>query len=302
MFNFLSKHKSTVAFVGLCIFSLILSLLTSKSAYTAGSYEDPARHKLSVLLVPAYFLSSVISIASSRVAYLGSILVSIYRRPAEEAQIQSLKSDVESLKRQLDEEKERNKRLEGLYEVYTSLTKETGMDSLSPFSLIPARVIAVEPADWFRYLTIDKGKKDGVAADMAVITRPQSMVDPAHLTGAAVGRVVSVQYHSAKVRLITDSLSVVAVSIESLGDLVLLKGRPETEDCVIDEIPSTTYDMLKVGQAVVSDERSFVFPPGMLVGRISSIEKGINFCRVEVQPAFKFNKLKEVMVVLDTGY
>jgi cell shape-determining protein MreC len=60
-----------------------------------------------------------------------------------------------------------------------------------------------------------------------------------------------------------------------------------------------------VGDAVVVDERSPTFPPGMLVGRISSIEeKGIEeqgtyFCRIVVEPAFKFNKLKEVMVLKD---
>jgi cell shape-determining protein MreC len=95
---------------------------------------------------------------------------------------------------------------------------------------------------------------------------------------------------------------VVAVTIESLGDLVLLRGQPETENCVIDEIPSTTHDRLKKGDAVIVDERSSIFPPGMLIGRISSIEKGIHFCRIEVQTAFTFNRLREVMVILDTRW
>ena len=299
MFIFLSKHKSFVAFVSLCALSLVLSFLTAKSAQTTGSYGNSPKHRLSGLLVPAYFLSSVISVASSKIVYLGSVLTSVYLKPAEKARLESLENEVESLKRQLDEEKERNRRLEGLYEVYANLTEEGVLKSLDSLSLVPGRVIAVEPTDWFRYLTIDKGRKDGVKTDMAVITRPHSAVDPAHLTGAVVGRVVNVQYNSAKVRLVTDSSSVVAVTIDSLGDLVLLKGQPETKNCVIDEIPLTTYDMLKVGQTVVSDERSSIFPPGMLVGRISSIEKGIDFCRVEVHPASRFGQLREVMVILD---
>ena len=124
-------------------------------------------------------------------------------------------------------------------------------------------------------------------------------MDAEHLTGAVVGRIADVQARSARVQLITDRFSAVAVVIESVGDLVRLKGRPETENCLIDEIPSTTYDILKKGQAVLVDERSSIFPPGMLTGKISSIRKGIHFCYVEVQPAFRFGKLREVMVVLD---
>jgi len=155
-----------------------------------------------------------------------------------------------------------------------------------------------------------------VDVDMAVITRPAyldylyagadseaaSTTGTSYLAGAVVGRIVDVQPRSAKVQLITDRLSVVAVTIESLGDLVLLRGQPETENCVIDEIPSTTHDRLKKGDAVIVDERSSIFPPGMLIGRISSIEKGIHFCRIEVQPAFIFNRLREVMVILDTRW
>jgi len=106
-----------------------------------------------------------------------------------------------------------------------------------------------------------------------------------------------------KFRLITDQWSVVAVTIGSQGDMALMNGQPIKENCVIDEILLTTNNFLKKGDAVVVDERSSIFPPGMLVGRISRIEeKGIEeegtyFCRIVVEPAFEFSKLKEVMVL-----
>lgn len=275
----------------------------------AGAYNNSLKHKLSAALAPAYFCSSVISAISARVAYLGSVFISIYQKPVEKTQLQRLESEVEILKHQLDSEKDRNRELEELYEVYTDLTQGSDSEAAGTFRLIPARVIAVEPTDWFRYLSINKGKKDGVDVDMAVITRARvdlkpvpTVIDAPHLTGAIVGRIADVQQNSASVQLITDRLSVVAVTIESLEDLVLLRGQPETENCVIDEIPSTTHDILKEGNAVIVDERSSIFPPGMLAGEITSIRKGIHFCHIEVQPAFKFGKLREVMVVLDAGY
>jgi hypothetical protein len=40
----------------------------------------------------------------------------------------------------------------------------------------------------------------------------------------------------------------------------------------------------------------------MLIGWITAIDKGIQFCHIEVQPAFKFSRLKDVLVVLNSGY
>lgn len=324
MFISLGKYKVIIIFVCLCIISLILSWSTVGKANAPALYNNSLKHNFSVLLIPAYLCSSVISAISTRIIYLGSIFISICQRPVDKTQLESLESEVENLKQQLDAEIDRNKRLEELYKLYTNLSTgttvrpnraptETGAAANAEtdtsvgtrshnFKLALAEVIAVEPTDWFRYLTIDKGTSDGVGIDMAVITKPDSIIDTQHLTGAVVGRIADVKPHSASVQLITDRLSVVAVTIESLGDLVLLRGQPEAENCAIDEIPSTMYDVLTAnasGYKVISDERSSIFPPGMLVGEISSIKKGTHFCRVEVQPAFKFNKLREVMVVLD---
>jgi len=210
---------------------------------------------------------------------------------------------VEQLEIQLNAERDKYERLKEFYE-RSGLAEETVPEKtqINIFRLA-AKVIAVEPTDWFRYLTIDKGENDGVTEDMAVITWPDSVMDTPYLTGAIVGKVVDVHKYSAKVQLITDQWSVVAVTIGSQGDMALMNGQPIKENCIIDEILLTTHNFLKEGDAVVVDERSSIFPPGMLVGRISRIEeKGIEeegtyFCRIVVEPAFEFSKLKEVMVL-----
>ena len=282
--------------------SLALSWVTVGAVRTTGANSNSLKHKVSPLLVPVYFCSSRISSAWSKTAHMGSVFTAAWQKPVEKKRLQELEHKVEQLKRRLEMERNTNrKRLEELHEVFANLTERT-VESDPTFRLKPARVIAVEPSDWFRYLTIDKGSADNVAVDMAVITRSEPAGDVSYPTGAVVGKIVQVQNHSARVQLITDRLSVVAVTIGSQGDLALLKGQPETENGAIDGIPSTTHDMLKIGDAVVVDERSSIFPSGMLVGTISSMEKSTHFCRIEVQPAFKFGKLMEVMVVLNTGY
>ncbi len=297
----LNRYKNVITFACFCIISLTLSWLTVGAARTTVSHNDSLKYKTSPLLAPVYFFSSAISSIWSKTAHIGSVFTSVWQKPVEKTRLVELEHQVEFLKRQLESEKDANrKNLADLQEVFANLVEET--EEANPkFRLALAKVIAVEPTEWFRYLTIDKGNKDGVDVDMAVITRSEPAGDVSHLTGAVVGKIVQVQSHSARVQLITDRLSVVAVTIGSQGDLALLKGQPETENGAIDAIPSTTHDMLKEGHAVVVDERSSIFPPGMLVGTISSMEKGTHFCRIEVQPAFRFNKLREVMVVMDAG-
>lgn len=298
MFAFLSKYKIIIILVCLCVISLILSWLTVDFKGRKGSDNIPFKYQFSSAFVaPVYFCSSIISVSLNKVAYMGSIFTSIFHRPAEADQIEILKNDIQDLELQLYEEKEKNRRLQELYEVYTKLRK-----SNPSFRLTAASVIGVEPTEWFRYLIIDKGREDGIDVDMAVITKTVITTDVKLLTGAIVGRIESVYSHSARVQLITDRLSVVAVNIQPLGDLVLMRGQSETENCVIDEVPSTTQDMLKRGDVVIVDERSTIFPPGMLVGRVSDIKRGIEFCPIEVEPAFKFRNLREVIVVLGTGY
>ena len=314
----LSKHKMTIISVWLCVISLTLSLLTVGTTHTIESHSGSLKHRFSAFLAPVHYGSSIISFISSKIEYVGSIFVNIFRKPIQKERIQELENKVEDLKRQLDEQIDRNGRLAHQYEVYAGLTQVGARKPLGPenpeasaaavenpepgtaFRLLMAKVIAVEPTDWFRYLTIDKGTKHGVRVDMGVITRSDFISDIPHLTGAVIGRVMEANRNSSKIQLITDRLSVVAVTIESLGDLVLLTGQPETENCSTDEIPSTAYDKLKIGDAIIVDERSSIFPPGMLIGKLSSIEKGTHFCSIDVQPAFRFRKLREVMVVLGT--
>jgi len=304
MIIIISRYKNIIALVFFCVISLALSWLTIGTANTSSAQDsDSLEHNLSMFLAPVYFCSSVVNSISSGFGRIGSVFVSAFQKPVEKDRLQMLELKVEHLGIQLDAERDKYRQLKEFYGK-SGMTEEVGPQQIDNSRLV-AKVIAVEPTDWFRYLTIDKGRSEGIAENMAVITWPDSVIDTPYLTGAIVGKVVDVQKHSAKVQLITDQMSVVAVTIGSQGDLALMSGQPVKENCVIEDILLTTQDMLREGDAVVVDERSSIFPPGMLVGRISLIEekgieeRGTYFSRIVVEPAFKFIKLKEVMVLQD---
>ncbi len=303
---FTAKYKNFITLICLCIISLILiwSYVPSRDVDATSLVENinnPVKNALAFFIIPNQIIEHGTGYLVSKLADVGHYIVGLFRRPIEEDEFNALLTSIESLNIQLDEERRKNRELEQAWELSKELKK------IDPaFIFVPARVISVEPTDWFRYVTINKGSNQGIKVDMAVITQamyppPRSTDNSKFIKGAVIGKIVSIQSNSARVQLITDRLSVVAVTIGPKKDLALLRGRPENEDCIIEEIPSTTHDLLNLGDPVIIDERSSIFPSGMLVGWIKSIDKGVQFCHIEVQPAFKFSRLSTVLVILNSG-
>ena len=302
---FSGKYKNLITLACLCIISLILSwsyVPDRESETPAKPESNSVKNALSLFIVPNQLIERGVSYIADELSDAWYFMAGVFQKPVKEEEFEALKSSLESLNLQLDEEIRKNRSLEQLWRFSRGLTE------VNPaFRFVPARVIAVEPTDWFRYVTIDKGRNQDIRVDMAVITQvmyppPKSMTTTRLMTGVIVGKVSSIQANSAKIQLITDRLSVVAVTIGPQKDLALLRGRPEHEDCTIEEVPSTTHDMLNVGDPVTVDERSSIFPPGMLIGWITAVDKRIQFCHIEVKPAFKFSRLKDVLVVMNSGH
>ena len=89
----------------------------------------------------------------------------------------------------------------------------------SGFALVPARVVAVGPAQSFSYtVTIDAGTSSGIRPDMTVINNE-----------GLVGRVTSASHGSATVLLVIDQESVVGARLGSNAEVGFLQGRGEID-------------------------------------------------------------------------
>jgi rod shape-determining protein MreC len=89
----------------------------------------------------------------------------------------------------------------------------------SGFALVPARVVAVGPAQSFSHtVTIDAGTSSGIRPDMTVINNE-----------GLVGRVTSASHGSATVLLVIDQESVVGARLGSNAEVGFLQGRGEMD-------------------------------------------------------------------------
>jgi rod shape-determining protein MreC len=152
-----------------------------------------------------------------------------------------------------------------------------------------AEIIAAGATPDFRTVTIDKGTREGLAADMAVIA-------PA----GVVGRVVVPSASAAKVQLLVDRNAAAGAVIERRESRAQGVVVGTGDSLLRMEYVSEIADIV-VGDVVVTSGIDGIYPKGFVIGRIETVEKtGTNFKTILVKPAVDFSSLEEVLVVLST--
>ena len=136
----------------------------------------------------------------------------------------------------------------------------------------------------FRTVTLDKGTRDGLRADMAIIS-------PA----GVVGRLVVPSARSAQVQLLVDRNAAAGALVErSRAQGVIVGGG---DDKLMMEYVSEVSDVV-VGDIVVTSGIDGIYPKGFEIGRVERVEKnGTAYKRITVKPSVDFSALEEVLVV-----
>lgn len=199
--------------------------------------------------------------------------------------LRQLKAENESLK-------ERLTRLEvDLQQQRTLADRSRGLQNLlqlrdqSKLTTVAAEIIGAGATPDFRTMTINRGSRDGLRADMAVIA-------PAGI----VGRVVVPSARAAKVQLVIDRNAAAGAIIErSRAQGVIVGGGDERLRM---DYVSEAADIV-AGDVVMTSGIDGIFPRGFLIGQVESVEKnGPAYKRITVRPAVDFRALEEVLVVL----
>lgn len=153
--------------------------------------------------------------------------------------------------------------------------------------LVAAEVIGKDPSPWFKTIVIDKGLQDGVDKGLPVV-----------MPEGVVGLVTNAAHHYATVLLLIDQNSAIDALVQNSRARGIIEGEP-TGRCRLKYV-LRKYEV-KIGEVVISSGLDGVFPKGFRVGYVSEVTKpnaGI-FQEVTVTPYIDFEKLEEVLVVLD---
>lgn len=172
---------------------------------------------------------------------------------------------------ELEEAMQENKRLRGLLSF-----KKQG------YTNIPAQVIGESSGNWRKVVIIDKGKRDGIRKDMAVVTKQ-----------GLVGRVTDPGLRSSRVMLIIDFNSKVAALVQRTRDQGIVQGN--ICSCEMRYIDKDS-DITK-GDIVISSGRGEIYPKGLIIGKVDGLNKDINrlHLKAHILPAVNFHRLEEVL-------
>jgi rod shape-determining protein MreC len=155
---------------------------------------------------------------------------------------------------------------------------------------VAAQVIGTSGTDRSRMVTIDKGANYGLQPEQAVIT-PDGLV----------GKIRDVFPHTAQVLLINDPSSGAGVILESTRIRGILRGQADGRI----EINNLTADSrIKPGERVVTSGGDMVYPRGVPVGTVESIEPDVKhqpYTAITVKPLCNLQRLEEVLVITGTG-
>src|SRR5947208_16539412 len=154
-----------------------------------------------------------------------------------------------------------------------------------PYPTIAAQVIGRDPTNWYRSLVIDKGRKDGLSADMGVLT-------PA----GAVGRIVKAYDRFSIVLLLNDLNNAITGLVQRTRDEGIVEGT-EKGLARIKYLP--LLSTVKVGDQVVTSGLAGGFPRGLPIGTITKIERreAELFLSAEIALDADFTKIEEVLVI-----
>ncbi|EUJ17776.1 rod shape-determining protein MreC [Listeria aquatica FSL S10-1188] len=124
-------------------------------------------------------------------------------------------------------------------------------------------VISRNPSNWNEQVEIDKGSRDGVKPDMAVIT-----------AGGLIGRITSTGAKSSTVELLTsnDTRNRVSAMVQgSKNAYGIINGYDGDTNLL--ELKQLPYDMkFSKGQKIVTSGLGGKFPAGIFVGTIEKVE------------------------------
>jgi len=178
---------------------------------------------------------------------------------------------------QLEEAKIENQRLRKMLEFKDE----------SPFEIIAAQIISTDATSYGRTIRVNVGKRNRVELDNAVISY-----------NGIIGKVISTLDNYSDVMLITDTNSAIDVLSQRTRARGIARGSINEPMKLSLDFVSREED-IQEGDQIVTSGIGGIWPKGLLVGKVTKVEKGDEFLfkLIEIEPSTDFSKLEELFII-----
>ena len=167
---------------------------------------------------------------------------------------------------------------------------EEALDSTyldSNYKFIPARVINNSYSKTKNNLTLNLGTADSIEVDMGVLS-----------SQGVVGMVNSVSKNYASVQSVLNTNSQIVAKFKKSNQFGTLKWDAKEANVVqLIEIPRIAT--IEVGDTIITDGRSTIFPPDILIGTVKNFDRkdGDDYYHIDVQLFTDMTSIKHVYLV-----
>ena len=265
-----NKHTGGRSFIILSLLSIVLLTVSARMG-TAGPLEI-VRGGFSTITMPFRMAGSAIAMPFQGIGNIFSNLT------ADQQTLSDLKAENEQLRSrnaELEETNQSTQRLQGLLDLKNNYNlQSTG-----------ARVISDSTDSFNNTIVIDKGTSSGLAVGMPVVD-----------SGGVIGQIIECGPTTSTVRLITDEKSGVAAMVQSSRAQGMLMGSASRQ-ITLNLI--NTNQKVAVGDTVVTSGLGGVFPKGLPLGKVTSVEAapGSIYYTIVIEPYGNVSSNEEVMVI-----
>ena len=178
---------------------------------------------------------------------------------------------------------------------YQELLKLDHLDhelSIADYNPVTATVVYQSPNIWYSIITIDRGSSSGVRIN-----------DPVVSGEALIGKVTEVVPDAAQVSLITDSAVEVTAKISATGTVGMVQPEVGAPGKLLMQYlyPSSSGSPLPgdyvVTSGTVASPGASLYPKGIPIGQVTSVNEQGGFKSVEVSPLANLHSLESVQVL-----
>ena len=265
MLEFIKRWK----FLGL-ILLLILLLLLARScgnSETASKLEGAAQESKAPMAAIGDFFGNIFDFSTKK--SLQAEIDELNHQLAELKTNSQISSDVEA----------ENEKLRELLDLKNSY--QTGWETVA------AEVIGREADNWYEKLTINKGSKDGITENMAVVDQ-----------NGLVGKIVNVTEKTSEVQMMIDSGASLGGMLQKSSIEGVLQGIVGGKGLItMTKLPYNAD--IQLNDVVVTSGTGGVFPAGLLVGTVVKVNTSSDGLSKEaiIEPYCDFDDIQFVLVI-----
>ncbi|MEO6829722.1 MAG: rod shape-determining protein MreC [Acidobacteriaceae bacterium] len=278
MESFLSRYRNP-----LILLAVVLAQMLGLAVQVRRPATSNDSHQTRLL---RYWVVSLISPFERGLLYSGHGISNTWHGYLD---LRHIRSDNQQLRAELDRMRLEQASLAENARQDIRLEKLLGFQQQYVSKTVSAHVIGTSGTDLSRVLYIDKGSKDGLRADMPVIT-----------PDGVVGKVRDVFPHTAQVLELNDPTSGLGVILTQTRLRGILRGTRAGQTEIVDVLPD---ERIRPGEQVVTSGGDEVYPRGLPVG---VVERTINdpernpYVAILIRPAVNLSRLDEVLVITET--